>query len=107
MPHTQVSLVTEEIRKSITAATDIVYLDPATNVPVISGISSKIEITVLLGTTEANGVSLREFGLFGGTATGDSDSGQMVNWVTHSKIDKDSSFGIERKIRIEFLTQTP
>ena len=101
-PYSDTTLTTEYFRKAV-AQTDIVYLDPATDIPTGGTPDSKIEITVTLLTSEANG-TLREFGLFGGTASGTTDSGQMVNWITHSKIDKDSSLEIERKIRIEFVT---
>jgi len=96
-------LTTEYFRKAI-AQPSIVYIDPITDISTGGVVSSKLEITVTLATTEANG-SLREFGMFGGTATSTADSGQMVNWISHSRIDKDSSLEIERKIRFEFETQ--
>jgi len=97
------TLETESFRKAV-GQVDIVYLDPDTDIPTGGTPDAKIEITVTLLTSEANG-TLREFGLFGGTATASADSGQMVNWISHSRIDKDSSFEIERKIRIEFVEQ--
>lgn len=97
------TLQTEYFRKAVTQP-DIVYLDPATDIPTGGTPDSKIEITVTLLTSEGNG-TLREFGLFGGTATIAFDSGQMVNWISHSRIDKDTSFEIERKIRLQFVEQ--
>ncbi|MHA2428750.1 MAG: hypothetical protein ACXADB_12075 [Candidatus Hermodarchaeia archaeon] len=102
-PYSQTTLTTEYFRKAIDAA-DIVYIDPSTNLPTGGTPSSKIEITVTLLTSEANG-TMREFGLFGGTATITLDSGEMVNWVVHGRIDKDTSLEIERQIRIEFATR--
>ena len=96
------TLTTEYFRKAITQPT-IVYIDPSTDLPTGGVPSSKLEITITLLTSEANG-TLREFGLFGGTAGIALDSGEMVNWIVHSRIDKDSSLEIERKIRLEFVT---
>jgi hypothetical protein len=96
-------LTTEYFRKAVPQV-DLVYIDPVTNVPTGGTPSSKLEITVTILTTEAAG-TMREFGLFGGTATSTLDSGEIVNWIVHSKIEKDSSFEIERKIRLEFVTQ--
>lgn len=100
--YSQAALTTEYFRKAV-AQTDIVYIDPSTDLSTGGVVSSKLEITVTLGTSEANGI-LREFGMFGGDATSTTDSGQMVNWISHSRIDKDSSLEIERKIRFEFET---
>ena len=90
-----------------TGAHELVPLNnaaPITNLPTGGVPSSKLEITVNILSGEANGLSLREFGLFGGTATIAFDSGEMVNWIVHSRIDKDSSLEISRVIRIEFVT---
>ncbi len=103
-PFTQTTLQTEAFRKAITQPS-IEFIDPITNISTGGVPSSKIEIGVVIGLGEANGLSLREFGLFGGEATIAFDSGSMVNWVTHARIDKDSSFEIDRTIRIEFVTQ--
>lgn len=102
-PYSNTTLTTEVFRKAIPQL-DIDYIDPITNISTGGTPSSKIEITYTLGTSEAN-FDLREFGLFGGTATISFDSGQMVNWVVHSKITKDSSFEIHRRIRLQFAIQ--
>jgi len=102
-PYSQTTLEDEFFRKAI-PTTDIVWVDPVTNVPTGGTPSSKIEITATLAYSEAND-TLREFGLFGGTATSTLDSGEMVNWIIHSRIDKDSSFEIQRKVRIKFETR--
>lgn len=103
-PYSQTTLTTEYFRKAIPQA-DIVYVDPTTGVPTGGTPSPKVEITSTIGSSEANGQSMREFGLFGGTATIALDSGEMVNWVVHDRIDKDSSLTIERIVRIEFVTR--
>lgn len=103
-PFSQSTLETEAFRKAISQGS-IIFIDPITNVPTGGTPSPKIEITVNITNAEANGLSLREFGLFGGTATIAFDSGEMVNWVVHQRIDKDSSFEIDRIIRLEYVTQ--
>jgi len=103
-PYSQTTLETEVFRKAIPQG-DIVYLDPATDLPTGGTPSSKVEITSTIAYGETNGNSLREFGLFGGTATITTDSGEMVNWIIHHRIDKDSSLEIQRKVRIEFVTR--
>lgn len=101
-PYSDTTLTTEYFRKAIPQV-DIVYIDPITDIPTGGTPSSKVEITVDLLSAEANG-TMREFGLFGGTATVALDSGEIVNWIVHSRIDKDSSLEIQRKVRIEFQT---
>lgn len=100
---TDTTLEDEFFRKTIDL-TDIYFIDPATNLPVGPGvITPKIEINITLLAAEANG-TLREFGLFGGTATAALDSGEIVNWVSHSRIDKDVTLEIQRRVRILFQT---
>jgi len=101
-PYAETTLNNETFRKTIDQA-NIVFIDPVTNASTGGTPSSKLEITTTLLAAEANG-TLREFGMFGGTATGVTDSGEMVNWIVHARIDKDSSMEIERKIRLEFVT---
>jgi hypothetical protein len=103
LSHSDTTLLDEFFRKELTEGTDSYFINPGTNAPSVTP-TNKIEMTVLLDYAEANG-ALREFGLFGGDALpGTLDSGQMVNWVRHARIDKDSSMAIERKIRILFET---
>jgi len=101
-PYSQTALTTEYARMTI-AQVDLVFIDPATDLPTGGTPSSKIEITVNMGAGDANG-TMREFGLFGGTATAALDSGEMVNWVVHNKIIKSPAISIQRKVRIEFQT---
>lgn len=81
---------------------DIIFIDPVTGDPSVTP-TNKLEITVNIGYSDANG-TMREFGLFGGTATSSLDSGEIVNWIVHDRIDKTSGFEIQRKVRIEFVT---
>lgn len=98
----QTTLENEYFRKAV-ATTDITYLDPLTDLVSVTP-TNKIEATVTLAAGEATG-SLREFGLFGGTATATLDSGEMLNWISHARIDKGAGQQIVRKIRIEFQIQ--
>jgi hypothetical protein len=45
---------------------------------------------------------LREFGLFGGDATDNADSGYMINHVTHERYDLTPVLTLNRKIRLTF-----
>jgi hypothetical protein len=99
----QSTLETEYYRMTVPQG-DIVFIDPISGDPTGGVVSNKLEITVNIGTSDANG-DMREFGLFGGTATSALDSGEMVNWIVHDLISKDSGFEIQRKIRLEFVYQ--
>jgi hypothetical protein len=103
-PFAQAALTTEAFRKVIPQV-DIAFIDPNTNLPTGGVPSNKLRITSVIGGAEANGLSLREFGLFGGSSTLAFDSGEMVNWVAHARIDKDASFEIDRTVRLLFVTQ--
>lgn len=91
-------LLVETFRKAINPS-DIVFLD-SSNQPTDT-ITNKLQITVLFGESEANG-ELREFGLFGGNATGTANSGFMINRKIHPLIYKTSGMKLERIIRIVF-----
>jgi len=45
---------------------------------------------------------LREFGLFGGDATGEPNSGYMIDHVTHERYDLTPELTLNRKIRLTF-----
>ena len=91
-------LQVETFRKAIQAS-DIVFLD--SNNAVTNSITNKIQISVTFLENEANG-ELREFGLFGGTATSAKDSGIMINRKIHPLIYKTSGMRLDRIIRITF-----
>ncbi len=91
-------LFNETFRKAINAS-DITFLD-SSDKPTTS-VTNKLQISVTFGEAEANG-ELREFGLFGGNATGNKDSGIMINRKTHGLIYKTSGMRLERIIRIVF-----
>jgi len=45
---------------------------------------------------------LREFGIFGGDASEDPDSGQLINYVVHDRLDMAAGSALERQIRFSF-----
>jgi hypothetical protein len=94
---TATKLQSEVFRKAITARN---FIDANGNV--VSGVTNRLELSIVLESGEANGYSLREFGIFGGNATGTKDSGLMVNHKTHSRIDKVEGMKIERSVRFTF-----
>lgn len=97
------TLEDEFFRKEIQAA-DITYIDPVTKAP--SGSPTRaVEIEVTMTTSEAND-TWREFGFFGGNATATLDSGYMINWVSHSRIDKDNTMTVIRTCRFIFQLET-
>ena len=91
-------LFNETFRKAINAS-DITFLDSSNN-PTTS-VTNKLQISVTFAEEEANG-ELREFGLYGGNATSNKDSGVMINRKTHGLIYKTSGMRLERTIRIVF-----
>lgn len=58
-------------------------------------------LQVTIGSDEANGYSLREFGLFTGSSNSLRFHRSMFNWVDHPVIEKDSSLQIVRLVDIE------
>jgi hypothetical protein len=97
-------LVTEIARQAL-APEQIVYLD-ATNQESETPTRCR-EITAEFQGTDlaSNGFqSLREFGLFGGDATEEPDSGFMIDYVIHPRIDLSSEAKLGRKLRLTFGT---
>lgn len=80
------------------------YLNPSDDSLIVDGSKTrKIELTVDIPNEAIEGLTLREFALFGGDATVVADSGLMINWFTHDKIEV-SGDRIIRTIRIKWLT---
>jgi hypothetical protein len=90
--------LTSEIARTAIPLSGIAFVDPDTFVPV-GGVTRVAEYSATFGPDEANG-DLREFGLFGGVADGDPDSGTMLNWITHPVFAKTSDFSLIRRVRI-------
>ena len=98
------NLLAEIDRIPITSSTDVIYLDPVTQLPV-AGPTRMVEVSVFIDWNRGIG-SLREFGLVVGDATSVSNSGELFNWVSHDLITKQvhpAPIQILRKIRIKWL----
>jgi len=61
-----------------------------------------VEVTALLSGDDIGAMTLREFGLFGGDATSAADSGLMIDYVIHPRIDLAPGLDISRTIRLYF-----
>ncbi len=101
------SQLTSELARQALTMDQITYLDNASR-PTESP-TNHLEITVDLRGEEivTNGSqSLREFGLFGGNATEEANSGFMINHVIHPRIDLTSGLTLTRKLRLTFTAGT-
>lgn len=67
-----------------------------------SEVTNRLQLNIVIESTEANGNSLREFGIFGGNASETKDSGIMINHKSHARIDKVEGMKIERSVRFTF-----
>ena len=88
--------LTNEIGRVSIDPSEIVFLD--TNYNVVETPTNIIQITHTFGTSDCNG-KWREFGIFGGNATSDANSGFMVNKRHHGIITKTSEMIVERTMR--------
>jgi len=108
-PYTDTALTTEVFRKAIPVG-NITFRGPSPTYPDIdagyvspgNGGSNVIQVDTIIGIGEANGNSLREFGIFSGDATATLNSGIPSNWIVHGRIDKDSSISLTRAVRFIF-----
>lgn len=109
-PFSDTQLTTEVFRKAIPSG-NITFRDPNTFADIDPGYASPgdgsnvIQVDITITPSEANGNSLREFGIFSADATAAADSGLMTNWITHGRIDKDSSISLSRAVRFIFEVQ--
>ena len=95
-------LTAEVVRKEV-APEHIVFLDEAGE-PVKSP-TPCIEVTTEFREEDLkkeDSKVLREFGLFGGNATDESDSGVMIDYVIHPRIDMTGGMVLKRKLRLIF-----
>lgn len=88
-------LVSELARKAVT----IHYINAANNQ--VGDITNRLSVSAIFGANEANG-NHREYALFGGDATATADSGIMINYETHTKIEKDSTRESRLTVRITY-----
>lgn len=88
-----------EFERVILSGSDVTFLDDSGN-PLNPQIpSARFRLNVRLNAGQGNG-DLREFGLFGGEATANLNSGTMFNWITHALIQKDVTLNVDRVIDI-------
>lgn len=97
---TDTTLTTETHRISIVGSS-ITYVDPTTFV--VSATPTRAQQFSVIIPNAIVG-DLREFALFGGDATATLDSGRMMSWVVHGKIEKTTLFSITRTYRLIALT---
>jgi hypothetical protein len=106
-PHPADTQLHKEIARQKLSPAQVVYLDDA-------GLPKKAPTDCLQITTRfkgenlvANGFQpLREFGLFGGNATEEVDSGYMIDYVIHPRIDLAPGDTLERKLHLSFAAGT-
>lgn len=65
-------------------------------------ITNRLQLDIALESAEANGLSFREFGIFGGNASATVNSGILINHKVHPRIDKTEGMRIERSVRFTF-----
>ena len=96
--------LTLEYFRKIVPNTDLFFLDPlaAPGSAPVAGPTRRVGFVGTLLPAEGNG-SLREFGLFGGLASGTLDSGTILNWIVHPLITKDATLTITRNVEITVL----
>ena len=88
--------LTNEIGRVAIPASEIVFLD--NNYEETTTPTNIIQITHTFGTADCNG-KWREFGIFGGNATTDANSGLMINKRHHGVITKTEEMTVERTMR--------
>ena len=95
-------LSAEVARKAMSAA-DIVFLDEHNQV--VEGPTPRIQITAAFTREELGGGAsrfLREFGLFGGNATNAANSGWMIDYVIHPRIEISEGMTLTRSLHLAF-----
>ena len=95
-PDINATRLTSELGRVPLTASDLSFLN--SNYDVVSTPTNILQISHTFGTDECNGV-WREFGIFGGNATAEANSGIMINKRHHAIITKTSEMTIERIMR--------
>ncbi len=90
-----------EIRRNRIRPDDIVWLD--TQGEETDNPTTRIEVRSEFSWPRRD-QTLREFGLFGGDATRDADSGQLINYVIHPRIDLNAGETLSRSVRFSLRT---
>ena len=90
----------KEVSRSKLVEDQILYLNAAgsSKTP-----TNQLEITtVFKGEDFASDQPLREFGLFGGDATGDPNTGYLIDYVIHPRVDLTRTMTLTRTVRLSF-----
>ena len=95
-PSANETRLTNEIGRVTIDPSEIVFLDSSYNV--VETPTNIIQITHTFNTADCNG-KWREFGIFGGNATSDANSGFMINKRHHEIITKTNEMVVERTMR--------
>lgn len=102
-PKAEDDRLTQEIVRKPLSAEDIHYLDEANQM--VEGPTARLQIgaTFTLEDLGGEGIrSLREFGLFGGDATAAADSGWMIDYVIHPRIQVSAGMTLTRNLYLTF-----
>jgi hypothetical protein len=101
-PQSQLGLTSEVLRKPLDGVP--FYLDPSFDPVAGPEVTRRVRFRSVMEQIEGNGETFREFGLFGGDATSDLNSGYMFNWIRHGRIDKTSAFRVIREVTLVVRT---
>lgn len=92
-PEINATRLTTELGRVAIPASEIIFLNA--DLTVASAPTNILQIKHTFGPNDCNG-TWREFGLFGGNATGTANSGVMINKRHHGTITKTNEMSIER-----------
>ena len=95
-PDINATQLTAELGRVAIPASEIVFLD--SNYDETSTPTNIIQVKHVFGTADCNGV-WREFGLFGGNATSNANSGILINKRHHAVLTKTNEMTVERTMR--------
>jgi hypothetical protein len=87
----------DEIGRRAIPAEDIIYLDPEGGM--VATPRLRLGLSVSLSWPDES-LTLREFGLFGGNATEDRESGYLINYVIHPRIDLAPGATLARRLEL-------
>lgn len=101
LPHPEISenRLTSELGRVPITSDEVTFLD--SDFKNVSTPTNILQIRHVFDTTDLNGV-WREFGIFGGNATEELNSGILINKKHHSVITKTDEMVIERTMRFTF-----
>lgn len=108
VPSPATSQLTRELARQSLAPGQLSYINGA-------GAPSAVPTNRLEITAEFHGddlvssgfLSLREFGLFGGDSTNEPDTGLMIDYVVHPRIDLSQGLILRRRVRLTFDNSAP